>query len=130
MAHIFGNRSAAMFLRETMAIARLLHGLQVAYRSQISDHLTPRVLLAELESLWGTLSLYHQRRIQQQFAQDCQNLADVVSVIAAHGSGRVLSSGGLGRQLETGRRQPRTALETLRWISGYFARRHIRTTRT
>ena len=40
---------------------------------------------------------------------------------------RVLSNGSVGRQLEIGLRQPASALEALRWIHGYFARKHVRT---
>jgi hypothetical protein len=127
MAHIFGSRSAAMFLRETDAITRLLEGLQTAFQGKNTPQVVPEALRTELDSLWGTLSLYNQRRIQDQLAQDCQHLAEVIGVTSDRGSERVLSDGGVGRQLETGQRQPQTALEALRWINGYFARKHIRT---
>ncbi|MBN1681427.1 MAG: hypothetical protein JW966_14190 [Anaerolineae bacterium] len=127
MAHIFGNRSAVMFLRETGAITRLFHGLQRAFTDKAMSEITVEALTGELDSLWSTLSLYNQRQLQEQFAQDCQHLAEAIGIMADHSNERVLSEGGTGRQLETGRRQPQTALETLRWIHGYFARSHIRT---
>ncbi|NDJ77798.1 MAG: hypothetical protein GYB65_16230 [Chloroflexi bacterium] len=127
MTHIFGTRSAAMFLRETDAITRLLAGLQMAFEDANVASITPQILRAELASLWGTLSLYNQRQIQQQLAEDCQHLADVILVMAGRVNERVLSNSGLGRQLETGQRQPHTTLEALRWIYGYFTRKHVRT---
>ncbi len=125
MAHILGTRSAAMLLRETDAIHRLLSGLQAAFREKVPP-IQPTTLTVELDSLWGTLSLYNQRRIQDEFAQDCQQLAEVLCVMADQANERVLSDTSVGRQLETGQRQPGAALEALRWINGYFARKHTR----
>ncbi len=126
MGHIFGTRSAAMILRETNAITRLLNGLQVAFEQQDPSQLSSQVLAAELNSLWDSLSLFNQRQIQEPFARGCQQLADVIGVMADSANDRIVSDGGLARQLETGQRQPRTSLETLRWIHGYFARKHTR----
>ncbi|MBN1200991.1 MAG: hypothetical protein JXJ20_03960 [Anaerolineae bacterium] len=126
MAHVFGNRSAAMFLRETNAITRLLEGLQSAFEQRHNLNITAEALTAELDSLWSTLSLYHQRRIHNQFAQDCQQLAEVIGIMADRAHSRILSDRGRGRQLVTGQRQPKTALEAMRWVNGYFARRHRR----
>lgn len=128
MAHIFGSRSAAMFLRETDVIARLLRALVEAFTNiPPGPRPSSKAFVSEFASLWSSLSLYNQRRIRDQFAADAQHLADVISIMADRGSDRVLQDTGLGRQLATGQRQPRTALETLRWIHGYFARMHLRT---
>lgn len=124
MTHIFGNRSAAMFLRETDAMIRLLSGLQAADPRVFK--LSLKALSAELNSLWATLSLYNQRRIQDQFAEDCQNLADIIGILSDQINERVLSATGVGHQLETGQRLPETGLEAMRWIYGYFARKHPR----
>ena len=126
MGHIFGTRSAAMILRETNAIMRLLGGLQIAFEQQDPALLTSQTLAAELNSLWDSLSLYNQRQIQEPFARGCQQLADVIGIMADSANDRVVSDGSAARQLETGQRQPHTALETLRWIHGYFARKHTR----
>jgi hypothetical protein len=126
MGHIFGTRSAAMILRETNAITRLLGGLQIAFEQQDPSLLSSQTLAAELNSLWDSLSLYTQRQVQEPFARGCQQLADVIGIMADSANDRIVSDGGLARQLETGQRQPRTALETLRWIHGYFARKHTR----
>jgi hypothetical protein len=127
MAHIFGTRSAAMFLRETNIITHLLSGLQTAFAKKDASQVTPQALAAELDSLWNTLSLYNQRLLRDQFAQSCQQLAEVISIMSDRGRDRILSDTSIGRQLETGQRQPHTAVETLRWIHGYFAHKHGRT---
>lgn len=126
MAHLFGSRSAAMLLRETAATNRLLDPLQAAFR-QPTDPITPGALRAELDSLWNTLSLYDQRRLRDGFACACQQLAQVVCLMFDQTGDRALGSSGVSRQLDAGQRQPHTALEALRWISGYFGHKHQRT---
>ncbi|MBN2305130.1 MAG: hypothetical protein JXQ72_11665 [Anaerolineae bacterium] len=130
MSHIFGNRSAAMFFRETDVIARLLNGLHTIFSIDSPLQITPEGLSGELDSLWNSLRLHDQRQIQDHLAQGCQQLAEVIVLIANDASDRVLADSGLGRQLENGQKQPRKALEALRWIYGYFARKHTRSTRT
>lgn len=125
MAHLFGSRSAAMFLRETTSITQLLGRLQAAFRAS-NDPVTPRSLQAELDSLWNTLSATDQRKLHDSFASACQQLAEVIVLISEQSSDRALTDSTLGRQLDSGQRQPHTALEALRWISGYFARKHQR----
>ncbi len=126
MMHIFGNRSASMFLQETTTISTVLNGLYAGFSTQDRNDppLPPDALTGELDSLWNTLSLYNQRRLQKQIAKDCQHLAEVISVMADRGDEKLFSHKGLGQQLETGQRQPRTSLEALRWITGYFERKH------
>ncbi len=126
MAHLFGTRSAAMLLRETNAITHLLQGLQRASTQLEKTPPSPTALLAELNSLWDALSLYHKRQIQDQLAQSCQQLAGAIEVMASHANDRLFGNTNLTRQLETGKRQPQTALEALRWIHGYFAHKHTR----
>lgn len=127
MAHLLGARSAAMFLRETNAIMRLLTGLKNAFDKTEANPPGPKALAEELASLWDSLSLYQQRRTQEAFTRNCQQLAEIICLTTDKTSDRFLSDGGIGRQLETGQRQPQTALEALRWIHGYFARKHVRT---
>jgi hypothetical protein len=127
MAHLFGSRSAAIFLRETDAITRLLGGLLRAFEDEFACCVTAETLVTELDSLWNTLSLYNQRRIRDQFAMDCQHLGEVIGIMTERANTRVLSNSNVGRQLEIGLRQPTSALEALRWIHGYFAHKHVRT---
>lgn len=126
MAHIFGNRSAAMLLHETTAITRLLTSLETAFPQTSPPLIASGALKTELDSLWRLLSLHHQRQIEENLSHGCQQLADVISLIANDVKDRVLSDSGIGHQLETGQRQPQKPLEAMRWIYGYFARKHIR----
>jgi hypothetical protein len=116
-----------MFLRESNSLTKLLRGLKGATGQLESRPIVPQALATELGGLWETLSLYNKRQIQEQVARDCQTLASVIEVIAQNGNERALGNTSLGRQLETGKRQPQTTLEVMRWIHGYFARKHSRT---
>ena len=127
MAHVFGTRSAAMFLRETSVTTRLLTHLRAVFDNLDTRQITSLALASELDSLWSSLSLYNQRQVREPLAQQCQQLAGLIDLIVEGSNDRVLADSGIGRQLETGQRQPQTALEALRWIHGYFARKHVRT---
>lgn len=124
MAHLFGSRSAAVLLLETTATRQLLENLLTAFETEEVARCSPQTLMAELASQWNVVSLYHQRQLAQTLPQDCHHLAHVIRLMAASATDRALSQNALGRQLETGRRQPESALEALRWIHGYFARKH------
>ena len=126
IGHIFGTRSAAMLLRETTQISRVLSALQAAFSKIPVDQITPQALAAELESQWGTLSVFNQRQIQSPFARSCQQLGGVIRVISDGANERAITDSGPGRQLESGKKQPHAALEALRWIHGYFNRKHAR----
>ena len=115
-----------MLLRESTVIARLLRGLQTAFRELGNARPSARALRAELNSLWDTLSLYNKRRYQSELAEDSQHLAAVLGLMAKEANERALGNGGPARQLETGKREPQNALEALRWVHGYFARKHSR----
>jgi len=124
--HVFGTRSAAMILRETNQIVPFLSDLHTAFDAEHTRQVTSQALVEELVSLWNGVSLYDKQFLREQVAQDCQHLADVVSIIADNANDRVFADSGQGRQLETGQRQPTTAIEALRWINGYFAQKHAR----
>ena len=100
--------------------------LHTAFDAEHTRQVTSQALVEELVSLWNGVSLYDKQFLREQVAQDCQHLADVVSIIADNANDRVFADSGQGRQLETGQRQPTTAIEALRWINGYFAQKHAR----
>jgi len=124
MAHLFGSRSAAILLSETTSTRHLLENLLSAFEARELLRIEPEALRAELTSHWQTLSLYHQRQLEPVLPADCHHLAQAIRVMAEDAAERALTDSSLGRQLETGRRQPESALEALRWIHGYFAHKH------
>lgn len=124
MAHLFGSRSAAILLSETTSTRQLLENLLSAFEVTELLRCEPDTLTAELASHWHTLSLYHQRQLEPVLPAACHHLAQVMRLMAESADGRALTNSSLARQLESGRRQPESALEALRWIHGYFARKH------
>lgn len=123
-SHVLGVRSAAMFYRESFEIKELLQNLFEAFPQDDPPIFSADSLRSEIDSLWATIDLYHQRRIQVDLAQDTQELSLLLRIVAVRATERILTDRGLGRQLESGKRQPDNELEALRWISGYFARKH------
>lgn len=125
-SHVLGVRSATMFYRETFEIRELLHNLFEAFPDDDPPVFSADTLRSEIDSLWATIDLYNQRRIQADLAQDSQELSLLLRIVAARATDRILNDRGLGKQLESGKRLPDNELEALRWISGYFARKHER----
>lgn len=122
--HLLGNRSVNILLRETDATVHLFDGLLAAFPEKDPFIVDNAAWSAEVDSLWAALGLYKQRQIQAQLAQEAQLLAQVVKHIGEKGHERSFQSSGYGRQLLTGRAQPRSVIDALRWLSGYFGRQH------
>lgn len=121
MQHLLGDRSLSM-LREDLQVTRvLLERLQAAFAAQPSG-LEVASFAADIESLWKGLRLYDQRQLGDDLAADAQAIPFLVRYIAKQGSPRALEQGGLGRNLERARREPRSVIEALRLLHGYFMR--------
>src|SRR5581483_11912618 len=115
--HLLGNRSVNILLRETDATVHLFDGLLAAFPEKDPFIVDNAAWSAEVDSLWAALGLYKQRQIQAQLAQEAQLLAQVVKHIGEKGHERSFQSSGYGRQLLTGRAQPRSVIDALRWLS-------------
>jgi hypothetical protein len=122
--HLLGNRSVNMLLRETGMTVYLFNGLLAAFPEKDPFVVDNAAWGAEVDSVWALLSLYRQRQIQRVLGEDAQLLAQVIKAIGDKGHERSFQSSGYGRQLQTGRAQPRSVIDALRWLSGYFAHQH------
>lgn len=123
-AHVLGARSATVFYHESDTIVALLQRLQEAFVDKQAINFSTAVLKTEMESLWGQLNLYTQRQIDDILGEKTQELSILLRIMANHATPRSLTDTAYTRQLETGRNQPKCEIEALRWISGYFARKH------
>lgn len=123
MAHVLGRRSVTMVMEEAAATRHLLERLLEAFPPGKAPRLTMPAFEAEIDSLWKGMRLYDQRRLKDEFAASSQGLAAVLGIIAEKGDEKALGDTSLGRGLETARREPRSALEVLRLLSGYFQRK-------
>jgi hypothetical protein len=123
-AHLLGNRSLNILFNEAEMITSLFEGLLQAFPEKDTVLIDNAVWAAEIDSLWALLTLYTQRHIQPSLGEEAQLLPQVIRAMAEKGNERIFQDGGYGKQLYTGRAQPKTAMEALRWVSGYFARMH------
>ncbi|GAB4575351.1 MAG: hypothetical protein Kow0077_26430 [Anaerolineae bacterium] len=121
MPHVLGDRSVNIVREDVAVTRRLLERLQQAFANGLGD-LTLEAFAAEIDSLWQDMRLYDQRQYQAQVTEDAQALPFLVRWITKKGNPRALESGGLGRNLERARREPRGALEAMRLLYGYFMR--------
>ncbi len=124
-SYILGNRSLPMVLRETGVAASLLGDLIEAFPDESPQVVAdPEALAAEMESLLAELPDRVQKRLRRNLGQDCQNLANVISRISDKGESRGVFGGDMIRRLESGRADPRSVLDALYWIAGYFEGKH------
>ncbi len=121
--HMFGNRSVNLLLRETDLLLSLLNGLADAFPEK-DTQVDLKLWSDEVNMLWNLLILYRQRQIQKTLAEETQALAQIIKVIGERGNERSFQTTGYGRQLQTGRAQPRNVIDALRWVSGYFGHEH------
>lgn len=121
--HLLGSRSVNILLRETDTLVALFDNLLAAF-PEGTPPLDNQAFRAEVDSLWALLSLHTQRQIRDSLGENAQLLADLICVVGDKGNERSLAANGFGLQLARGRAQPRTVIDALRWINGYFLKQH------
>ena len=125
LAHILGNRSVNMFFDEINTTFRLLSNLRLAFREGVPTF-SLESLNAEIDSLWDALSLYNQRQIETILAHQSWETGLLLPYLANRSNAKILQDKGAGKKLESSTQEPTNELEALRWISGYFSRKHKR----
>lgn len=125
-AHIFGARSISMLYQETLQIYQLMYRMALAFPEENPPTFELAALKQEIESLWEQVPYQHQQRLLSLYAEATQQIGLLLVYIAGNVSGKPLSDRQTGKQLEEGKRQPQNEIEALRFISGYFARKHDR----
>jgi hypothetical protein len=123
-AYLLGTRSVNMLLREVEQVAQLLNGLLAAFPDDFNLEIAPDIWAVEADTLWAQISLYAQRSIFDGLVENTQSFALLLLDIGEKGNERSLQASGYGKQLYTGKAQPRSVVEVLRWLSGYFAHEH------
>jgi hypothetical protein len=123
--HLLGNRSVNMLAREVDLLVSLFDGLLAAFPEKETPPIDLEAWTSEVQSLWSVLSAHKQGQSQPLLARDTQRLSQVIVAIGEKGNERSLQPGGYGRQLQIGRAQPRSVIDALRWLSGFFANEHV-----
>jgi hypothetical protein len=122
-AHPLGVRSAPMVRDETQIINSLLRSALRAFPPDRKLTLSAESIRAEMDSLWGDISLAKQREIVRDLAIDLQRTPELTTLIASMGGDKALEDSGAGRKLEDNSQQPKNPLEMYRFVSGYFKAR-------
>jgi hypothetical protein len=122
-AHILGNRSISMFKDEIAVAHSIIKNLQFAFAGPI-EGVNVDSLKDEAQSLWDDLSLYNQREYREPLTRAAWHLAYLLTYMSSRGNEQIFKDKGSGRKLESGREEPTNGLEAIRWMSGYFARKH------
>ncbi len=124
-AYLLGTRSLNIFVRETDLIVRLFGGLLAAFPDDNPMEVDRNTWSSEVNFVWGLLSLYRQREIQNPLIEQLQQLGQVLLLVGEKGNPRNLQATGIGQQLYVGKALPRSVIDVLRWLSGYFAHEHV-----
>jgi hypothetical protein len=119
-----GQRSAPMLKQQTQMIHIVLRSMIRAFPREKRLTLGARALRAELDSLWGEISLHRQRELVRNLAIDFQRLAELIPIIDDAGNLKALDEGGgFGRKLDEAKQRPTNTLEFYRFVHGYFKTR-------
>lgn len=116
-----GQRTAAALRDDVQVAADLLRSLLAAFPPSKAVALTAAAVRAEAESVWSSAPEETQRALVRGLAVDFQRVADLTLMIAEGGDRRAVEeNSGLGRKLDSGKQQPRSALEFFRYAYAYF----------
>jgi hypothetical protein len=85
--------------------------------------LTAAEVRDEIESLWRLVDNDQRQELGRNLAITLQILADLVVQIGENGDTRAFEDSGLARRIDSGRHKPRSALEFLRFVYGYYTKR-------
>lgn len=83
--------------------------------------ITARGVKAEIDSIMLTLDKDMQKQVQER-ASILVQLARIIPEIGAENSGNLLESNNYTKKIDSGKQKPRSELEVLRYIIGYFGR--------
>jgi hypothetical protein len=123
-SHPLGERSSTMLKDEVQIVTGVLRGALEAFPPTRKVTTPISVIRAEIESLWGDISLHQQREIVRNLATDLQRVPDLVVMIAEKGDAKVVEAdSSAGRSLDSLKQRPKSTLEYYRFVYGYYKSR-------
>lgn len=121
---LFGGRKSSEFRDAVLATAAVLEDLLRTLPAQAAPALATHQIRAEIESQWSEVDTEQQRIVVRDLATDLQRLVDVIAYLETNGEAAVADdNSGISRQLNSGRRRPKSALELYRYLAAYFRAR-------
>lgn len=121
---IFGTRTSSEFRTAALATAALLEDLLRTLPAVGVPELKTAQIRADVESQWSEIDTGQQRAVVRDLATDLQRLVDLIAVLETSGDAAVADdNSGVSRQLNSGRRRPKSTLELYRYLAAYFRAR-------
>ncbi len=117
------ERTRPYLYQEVLAMNSVIVGLAKIGQPGASFQMRASDLRDALASLKLELSETDQQEITRILSVDLQRLALLIDHIGSRGDPRALEPQGLGERLDSGRHRPKTALEFLRYLYGYYSAR-------
>jgi hypothetical protein len=122
--HALGERSANILRDEVQIVSAVLRGGLEAFPPTRKLTVTANDIRAEVESLWGDISLHQQREVVRNLAIDMQRVPDLVLMIGERGDPKATqANSALARSLDVNKQRPKSTLEFYRFVHGYFKAR-------
>lgn len=115
-----GKRYIDAVTEDAILLNRVLSGAANAFPADKPFKLTAREALDEMDSIWGELSEAQQNHLLRALAVELQRIPELVVNIAENGDAKTLEEGSLAQKIDTGKQRPRSTLEMLRFVYGYF----------
>jgi hypothetical protein len=122
--HPLTERAASKVKSDLQIGNTVLRGAMRAIPPNRPMRLTQAHIHAEVESLWGEISLHQQRQIVEDLSKNLQKIADLCAMIADKGGREALQeNSGLGKSIDSLRNRPRNTFEFYRFLAAYFRSR-------
>jgi hypothetical protein len=121
--HPFGQRTAPVLRDEVQIANELLRSALRAFPPDKKITLSADFIRAEMDSLWGEVSLAKQREIVRDLAADLQSLPVLALHIVSEGGDKAMEESPVARKLEQNSQQPKSTLELYRFVAGYYKSR-------
>ncbi len=117
------ERTRQYLYQEGLMMNTVISGLTKVAQAGASIQLRAGDLRDAVISLKAEHTEASQQEITRSLSVDLQRLALLIDHIGSRGDTRALEPQGLGERLDSGRHRPRTALEFLRYLYGYYSAR-------
>lgn len=117
------ERTRRFLYQEVLAMNNVIGGIVRAASPNTPFRMRSGDLRDAVASLKLELDKAEQQEVARSLSTDLQRLATLIEMIGERGDPKVLDQKGLGERLDSGRTRPRTALEFLRYLYGYYSAR-------
>ncbi len=117
------ERTRRFLYQEVLAMNTVLGGIVRAASPNAPFRMRSIDLRDAVASLKLELNKTEQQEVSRSLSMDLQKLATLIETIGERGDPKALDQKGLGERLDSGRYRPRTALEFLRYLYGYYSAR-------